>query len=162
MLAPYLQEGMTAIDIGCAMGYFSIPMARMVGAEGRVVCVDIQERMLTSLARRARKKGVASIIETRLSNDDSLGLDDLQGKADLALVMHVVHETRFPERFLEECVATLKEGGHLLIMEPKGHVTAAEFEQTKELVRGLYLEEVGPPRLKRSLASAFRRPFTSA
>jgi ubiquinone/menaquinone biosynthesis C-methylase UbiE len=162
MLAPYLQPGMTAIDIGCAMGYFSIPLARMVGADGRVVCVDIQERMLTSLRSRARRKGVNSVIETRLCNDDSLGLDDLQGKADLALAMHVVHETSYPERFLQECAGTLKEGGHLLIIEPKGHVSAAEFDQTRDLTQSLGLVECELPRLRRSHATAFRRLATSA
>jgi 2-polyprenyl-3-methyl-5-hydroxy-6-metoxy-1,4-benzoquinol methylase len=162
MLSPYLEPGMTAIDVGCAMGYFSIPMARMVGAGGRVVCVDIQERMLTSLSKRARRKGVDSIIETRLSSDASLGLDDLQGKADLALAMHVVHETSFPERFVNECAGTLKEGGHLLIMEPKGHVSAAEFEQIRELVQGLGLVECAPPQLRRSHTTVVRRPHACA
>ena len=28
------------------MGFFSLPLARMVGPKGRVVCVDLQQKML--------------------------------------------------------------------------------------------------------------------
>jgi 2-polyprenyl-3-methyl-5-hydroxy-6-metoxy-1,4-benzoquinol methylase len=156
ILGPYLQPGMTAIDIGCAMGYFSIPMARLVGPGGRVICVDIQERMLATLTRRARRKGVDQIIETRLSSDESLGLDDLQGLADLVLAMHVVHETTYPEQFLQEAASTLKPGGHLLVFEPKGHVSPADFGETKALVTAPGLVEREAPQLKRSHAAAFQ------
>ncbi len=46
ILTPYLKNGDTAVDLGCGMGYFSIPMAELVGDRGKVVAVDLQERML--------------------------------------------------------------------------------------------------------------------
>ena len=46
MLAAYVQTGMTAMDVGCGMGYFSIGMAKMVGSSGKVIAVDVQQRML--------------------------------------------------------------------------------------------------------------------
>ena len=36
-----LQPGDTVADIGAGTGYFSLPMSRMVGPEGRVLAVDI-------------------------------------------------------------------------------------------------------------------------
>jgi predicted RNA methylase len=45
--------GMTVLDVGPGMGFFSIPMAEMVGSGGMVVCADVQERMLRALQRRA-------------------------------------------------------------------------------------------------------------
>ena len=42
ILKPYLQEGMTAIDLGCGMGYFSRAMAKIVGETGKVIAVDLQ------------------------------------------------------------------------------------------------------------------------
>ena len=58
ILAPLVEPGMTTVDIGCAMGFFSLPLARMVGGSGRVVCVDVQERML---AWRERYPGVEEL-----------------------------------------------------------------------------------------------------
>src|SRR5450759_4723487 len=46
ILAPYLREGMTAVDIGCGMGFFSRGMAKIVGDGGRVISVDLQQKML--------------------------------------------------------------------------------------------------------------------
>ena len=40
LLSPYVEEGMTVLDAGCAMGFFSLPMARMVGPNGKVICGD--------------------------------------------------------------------------------------------------------------------------
>ena len=55
ILAPFVSEGMTALDIGPGMGYFSLPMAQMVGPGGKVLCVDVQEKMLRSLGSRAAR-----------------------------------------------------------------------------------------------------------
>src|SRR5574341_1266039 len=64
ILSPYLREGMTAVDLGCGMGYFSIAMAGIVGNQGTVISVDIQKEMLAVLRRRAEKAGVMDIART--------------------------------------------------------------------------------------------------
>jgi len=45
-----------SLDIGSAMGFFSLPMAKMVGAEGKVVCVDLQQKMLDVLEKKSAKQ----------------------------------------------------------------------------------------------------------
>ena len=39
ILAPYVRSGMRILEIGPGMGFFTIPMAGMVGAEGRIIFV---------------------------------------------------------------------------------------------------------------------------
>jgi len=92
ILAPYVREGMTVLEPGPGMGFFTLPLARMVGATGRVVAVDIQPRALDALRRRARKAGLLERVEIRLSQSDSLGLGDLANQVDFALAFAVVHE----------------------------------------------------------------------
>src|ERR1022692_3696772 len=53
ILAPYVCEGMTVLEPGPGMGFFTLELARRVGASGRVVAVDIQPRMLDRLKRPA-------------------------------------------------------------------------------------------------------------
>ena len=53
-----VEEAMTVIDVGCGMGYFSIGMAKLVGACGKVIAVDLQQKMLEIMLRRARRAGV--------------------------------------------------------------------------------------------------------
>lgn len=135
LLAPLVNPGMTAVDIGCGMGFFSLPLAKMVGDGGRVIGVDVQEKMLSSLRRRARRKGLDHVVETRLTSQEHPGLEDLDGEADLVLAVHVVHETAFPRKFLARCLEVLQPGGKLLFVEPKGHVSDEEFEASQRLAR---------------------------
>ena len=130
ILTPYVKEGMTVLDIGCGMGFFSIPLAQMVGAAGKVICVDMQEKMLKGLEKRVQKAGVSARIETRLCSQHTMGLQDLAERIDFALAFAVVHEVPDPRRFFVELVATIVPSGSVLLAEPKGHVSEAEFTST--------------------------------
>ena len=56
ILGGYVKEGWAVADLGCGMGYFSIPLARMVGEKGRVISVDLQPPMLNVLRKRAERQ----------------------------------------------------------------------------------------------------------
>jgi len=75
---------MMVLDVGSAMGYFSLPMARMVGPGGKVVCVDVQPKMLQVLRRRAAAAGLAEQIETHVSSEDAIGLQGRDARFDFA------------------------------------------------------------------------------
>jgi 2-polyprenyl-3-methyl-5-hydroxy-6-metoxy-1,4-benzoquinol methylase len=150
ILEPYVEEGMNVLDIGSAMGFFSLPLARMVGANGRVICVDIQERMMRSLEKRARKAGLSERIETRVCSQDSLDLGDLDGQIDLALAFAVVHEVPDASRFFSETHAAIKPSGRLLLAEPTGHVSEASFVETVAAAERSGFSVVETPKIKRS------------
>jgi len=57
ILRPYINEGNVVLDIGPGMGYFAIPMAKMICENGRVIAADIQEKMLSHLNKRAIRSG---------------------------------------------------------------------------------------------------------
>ena len=131
-LSPYISRGMTVIDVGCAMGFFSIPAAEMVGPEGRVICIDLQEKMVQALYRKAKKKNLLNSIEARVCRRDSLNAGDLANAADLVLALAVVHEVPDVASFLDELYSIIKDGGKLLIVEPGGHVSENSFKATVE------------------------------
>ena len=130
ILAPYVEDGMKVLDIGCAMGFFSLPLARMIGSNGKVICVDVQEKMIKSLEKRARKAGLANSIETRICRHNSLGLDDLKEKIDFGLACAVIHEVPDAHTFYSQIYATIKPTGTFFVVEPKGHVSKKDFEIT--------------------------------
>ena len=129
LLKPFVRPGMTVLEPGCAMGFFTLPLARLVGPDGRVIAVDIQPRMLTVLSRRALKAGLARRIEIRGARADSLGIEDLHHTVDFAAALHVVHEMPDPNAFFSEVRQALKPDGRLLVIEPRGHVSTADFSQ---------------------------------
>lgn len=133
ILAPFVGKGMTVLDVGCAMGFFSLPSAEMVGSSGRVVCVDVQEKMIRSLEMRAVRAGLSNRIEARVCFSGSLGLHDLTGTVDFALASAVVHEMIDPAPLFSEICESLKPGGKFLVMEPKMHVSEKDFETSVAL-----------------------------
>jgi SAM-dependent methyltransferase len=157
VLGARVGSGATALDVGCAMGYFSLPLAELVGAGGRVICVDLQERMIRSLRRRAARAGLSDRIEARVCGASSLGIADLEGQVDFALAFYVVHEVPDAERFLAEIGSALAPGGRLLIAEPKGHVSAEALEETVAAARKAGLSVIERPPIRRSRAVLLER-----
>jgi ubiquinone/menaquinone biosynthesis C-methylase UbiE len=143
ILAPFVADGMTVLDVGPGMGFFSLPMAEMVGPGGKVVCADVQERMLRSLRRRAAAVQLEDRIVLKVSRPDSLCLGDFEGKIDFALVFAVVHEVPDVPTFFEELCAALKPNALCLVAEPKGHVTLPEFEHSMAIAEQNGLHRVG-------------------
>jgi ubiquinone/menaquinone biosynthesis C-methylase UbiE len=130
ILGHHVQEGMTTLDIGCAMGFFTLAMARMVGTSGKVMAVDVQEKMVEKLLKRAKKASLLNRIEARICLPHSLGLNNYHQKIDFALAFAVVHEVPDANHFFNEIYLALKPKGKLLLVEPKGHVTDTEFSTT--------------------------------
>ncbi|NOY65236.1 MAG: class I SAM-dependent methyltransferase [Nitrospirae bacterium] len=130
ILRPYIREGMTVLDIGPAMGYFTIPMAKMVGETGIVIAVDIQEEMLKKLQKRALHAGVAERIVLIQADTKSLGLNKYKGMVDFALAFAVVHEVPDADTLFREVFISLKDGGKVLFVEPKGHVSRKKFDES--------------------------------
>lgn len=141
-LGEYITGGMTVIDAGCAMGYFSLPAARMAGETGRVICVDVQERMLATLQKRADKAGLGSRIKTRLCTAEWLMIDEYYGKADVAIAFGVIHEAPDEAAFISDIARALKPGGRLIIGEPKSPVPEHMFNEELKIAAacGLALE----------------------
>jgi ubiquinone/menaquinone biosynthesis C-methylase UbiE len=137
ILKPYIHEGMTVLEVGSGMGFFTLPLARLVGESGHVVCVDLQEKMIRAVKKRATKAGLIDRIELRLSTPKSVCIDDLVEKVDFALVFAVVHEVPDAREFLLEIERSLRKGGLLLFSEPAGRVSKKEFEGTLATAQGL-------------------------
>jgi ubiquinone/menaquinone biosynthesis C-methylase UbiE len=157
MFDPYIQEGMNVLDIGCAMGFFSLPFARMVGSNGKVICVDVQEGMIRSLKKRAQKAELSDRIETRLCQPDSLGIADLRENIDFAVALAVVHEVPDVPGFFSETHETIKPAGKLLVAEPKGHVSEEEFDATVAHAEQNGFEAIETPRIGRYRAILFEK-----
>jgi len=152
ILSPYLHQGDTAIDIGPGMGYFSIPMAQLVGSTGRVTAIDIQSKMLSALMERARKKGVSDIIKTHLAGPDSIGF---QEKADFILAFWMAHEVPDQKRFFSEIRDLMKPQGLFLLVEPLMHVSGKNFSSAIETATQLGFISRGSPKIRMSRSVLF-------
>jgi tRNA A58 N-methylase Trm61 len=157
LLAPYIRLGMTVLEPGPGMGFFTLPLARLVGPSGRIIAVDIQPQMLNGLKRKAQKACLTDRVETRLAQPHSMGLVDLAGVVDFALAFAVVHKIPSAEAFFAETAAALKPGATLFFAEPAGHVTPEQFKREFDAARKAGFIEVTRPTVRRSLALVLRK-----
>lgn len=157
LLKPFITPGMKVLDIGCGMGFFSLPIARMIGANGKVICVDVQEKMIKALKKRAKNAGLTDKIETRTCNQNSLGLDDLNEEIDFALAFAVVHEVQHATEFFDEIYRTLKPPGRFLIVEPKGHVSEKDFNITTSLAQQNGFKLIDSPSISRNRSTLLKK-----
>ena len=154
VLAGLTAPGMTVIDCGCGPGFFTLPLAEMVGPGGRVVAVDLQPAMLERLRLRAERAGLADRITLHRCSTDALG--ELPA-ADAALAFYMVHEVPDVARFFAELSGALRPGGRFLLVEPRGHVSAQDFAATVALAEAAGLRPTAAPRVRLSRTTLFAR-----
>jgi SAM-dependent methyltransferase len=153
ILRPHVREGMTVLEPGPGMGFFTLELARLVGGSGRVIAVDIQPRMLEGIRRRAARARVLDRVEARLATPASMGVSDLAGRVDFTLAFAVVHELPNIAAFFREVAQASKPGARLLFVEPKGHVTPSAFEAELHLALAAgFAPADGSPERRRNTA----------
>lgn len=158
ILGPYVNQGDTAIDIGPGMGYFSIPMAELVGPSGRVIAIDIQPKMLSALMERAQKKGVSDRIKPHLASTDSIGFHE---KADFILAFWMAHEVPDQQKFLSDIRSLMKPEGLFLLVEPLIHVSRKSFSRTTDMAKqsGFQIKEYPEIRMSQSALFTLGKNF---
>lgn len=157
ILSPYVKPGNAALEPGPGMGFFTLDIAQMVGSSGKVVTVDIQQKMLDTLVARAKKAGVPNVIETRLVAANKMGIDDLAGKIDFALAFAMIHELPDADSFLKEVYAALKPGAITFVAEPKGHVSKSAFSKTMDKAKAAGFKVEGGPKIWGSHTAILRK-----
>lgn len=132
-------EGSTVCDVGCGNGFYTLPLAEMVGPEGRVIGVDIQPEMLEMLEARAAEAGAAnvetvqgSIIDPRLE----------PGSIDLALLIDVYHEFSHPVQMLARLRESLAPDGRMVVLEFRAEDPEVPIKELHKMSKAQVLKEM--------------------
>jgi ubiquinone/menaquinone biosynthesis C-methylase UbiE len=125
-----LQEGSSAIDVGCGFGDDAAEMARRVGPDGRVVGVDVSERMLAE-ARRRHPKPAAQLSWKIADAIDMPFEDDAFDACGAATVLQHVPD---PAAVLQEMTRVLRPGGRMAVLE-FDHATTFLDSRDRETTR---------------------------
>lgn len=109
-----LQPGMTVLDVGCGPGRVTIPLARHLGVQGRVVAMDLQAGMLQRAKHMSLREGLANIeFLQAAAGEGKLG----ENRFDRALLVTVLGEIPDREGALKEICRSLRAGGILSVTE---------------------------------------------
>jgi ubiquinone/menaquinone biosynthesis C-methylase UbiE len=112
------------------MGYFTFPMSEMVGANGKVTAIDIQEKMLMRLKNRVDKRGIKNI--NALVYDGNTF--PFKEEFDLILLFWMYHEVHNKDGFVKEIKSVTSDKTKIFITEPKIHVPEKKFYDNIQLL----------------------------
>jgi ubiquinone/menaquinone biosynthesis C-methylase UbiE len=153
-----LKPGISVVDMGSGPGDYSIPIAKIIGKEGRVYAVDLWEGCIEFLKSEIERQGIVNI-EPILA-DMSKRLPFAGESIDaclMATILHDLKDNRSHDATLAEVKRFLKKSGIFAIVEftkrdgPPGPPESIRLspEETALLVephgftrRGLY--DLGP------------------
>lgn len=112
-----LRPGNHVADFGAGHGYFTIPMARIVGGDGKVYATDIQKSVLDIIRAKAKLEHLLNI-EFIWADLDQPGGSKLKEKfIDLVLIANVLFQAEQKYVVLREAYRILREDGRLTIVE---------------------------------------------
>ena len=133
-----LASGMSVCDLGCGNGYWTLPMARAVGTDGKVYAVDIQREMLHKLRERSARLRLPQIEPVLgLVDDPKLPI----GELDLVLMVDVYHEFSHPESMLWGIRRSLAPEGVVALLEYREEDPAVPIKPLHKMSKHQILKE---------------------
>lgn len=112
--------GNIVADLGCGgSGHFVAPTAALVGSSGFVYAIDIQKKVLGSLAASLKLQNITNV-KIVWSNLEDIGAADVpDGSCDSAILANVLFQNKNHEAILREAARMLKSGGSLIVVDWK-------------------------------------------
>jgi len=111
-----LRSGMTFMDVGCGIGFFTIQAANIVGDTGTVYAVDTAASSIDLLKREAAEKGLKNIRAEVAAAEETIFCDAC---ADIVFYSIVLHDFRDPAKVLHNAKRMIKPSGTLVNLDWK-------------------------------------------
>lgn len=150
----YIREGDRVLDVGPGIGFFTIPMAQLVGERGKVIAADIQQEMLAAIKKRAIGAGVQERITLQLVSPE---LREIDGRFDFILAFWMAHEVPDLQQFFARLHALIADDGQFLMAEPKLHVGKERFHAAVRSAEAAGFRLVDHPDIPMSMAASLAR-----
>lgn len=121
-----IAPGSTVADIGAGTGYFMPYLSQAVGADGKVLLLDIEPNLVEHMTKRATKAELANV-EARVIQPDDPQIE--AGSVDRILIVDTWHHISEREAYSKKLAAALSETGAVYIVDftletergPKNH-----------------------------------------
>lgn len=109
-----IKSGDSVADIGAGSGYFTIPFAKTVGAEGTVLAIDIEQGMLDHIKKTADSEKLSNINLVKV-NADSSGLKEKS--VNIVFICDTYHHIENRKIYFQKLKSAIKDNGRLVIVE---------------------------------------------
>lgn len=136
-----VQPGQVVCDMGCGNGFYTLPLAKLVGERGKVVAVDIQREMLGLLKDRANAENIDNI---ELVHGTVVDPQLKPNSVDLVLMVDVYHEFSHPEQMLQAIRDSLKPSGRVALVEFRAEDRSVPIKKLHKMSKQQILKEFEP------------------
>lgn len=109
-----VKPDMSVADIGAGEGYYTVRLARLVGARGRVLAEDIVPAVRDRLAERAQRERLENVAVKLGAPDDPMLPT---ASFERIFLVHMYHEVTSPYAFLWHLRDGLKPGGEIIVVD---------------------------------------------
>lgn len=109
-----VKPGMSVADVGAGEGYYTVRLARAVGAKGRVLAEDIVPDVRDALSDRIQRESLDNVA-VKLGSPDNPMLP--QGSFDRVFLVHMYHEVASPYAFLWHLREGVKPDGLVVVVD---------------------------------------------
>ncbi len=127
-----LRPAMHVVDLGAGTGYFIPHLSSAVGAQGRVIALDVEPDMVRYLKARARREGLSNV-EVRQVTSEEPGLEP--SSVQRVLIVDTWHHLGARASYARKLAAALEPGGRVYVVDftletqrgpPRDHRVAPE------------------------------------
>ncbi|MFO7693167.1 MAG: class I SAM-dependent methyltransferase [Vicinamibacterales bacterium] len=109
-----IEPGTVVADVGAGSGYFTIPLARAVGPQGKVIATDIRQEMLDHIAARLHEEELANVTLLKVEPTEP-GLP--AGTIDTVLMVDVIHYVKDRAGYARKLKPALAPGGRVVVID---------------------------------------------
>ena len=109
-----IRPGSVVADVGAGSGYYTVRLAKAVGAAGKVVATDLQPGMLDIIRAKVARERLTNVEIIQGRADDPVLP---AGAFDLIVMVDVYHELAAPQLFVRKLKEALKPDGRLVLIE---------------------------------------------
>ncbi|WP_341274137.1 class I SAM-dependent methyltransferase [Clostridium beijerinckii] len=109
-----IKEGNYIMDIGSGGGYFSYKFSKSVGQFGKIYAIDVDQRNLNFIMKKAKKNRISNI-ETCMVAEDELHIQS--GKVDIVFLRDVFHDIRNKLYYFKSMANILNKDGKVAIID---------------------------------------------
>ena len=143
ILKPFIKKDITALDIGCGSGFFSMEIAELMEGTGKVISVDMQEGMLEILKQKIQGTNFQNNFVLHKCSQNAIGIKE---NVDFVLMFYMVHEVPSKENLFNEVLPLVNQNGLVMIVEPK-LISKRKFKEMVNAITKKGFEEYCIPKI---------------
>jgi SAM-dependent methyltransferase len=109
-----IEPGSVVADLGAGTGYFVAWLSRAVGEQGKVIALDVEQKMVDFLAKRAQQQGLGNV-QPRLVPFDDPQLEP--GSVSRVLIVNTWHHIDERSRYAAKLAPALAANGEIWVVD---------------------------------------------